>query len=90
MQILMNGATRLELQDSLMASLMIDDLHRTVLFDPQLTHDDVMDGAIDVGPRVGFTPFWQSHGDETSRLYLDRFAPKLQLWIDRAVEREAR
>ena len=36
--------------------LVVDDLHGAVLFDPQFADDDVVDAAVDVGPRVRLVP----------------------------------
>ena len=36
--------------------LMVDDLHSSVLLDPQLSHDDVVDAAVDIGPGIRLVP----------------------------------
>ena len=35
---------------------MVDDLHSSVLLDPQLSHDDVVDAAVDIGPGIRLVP----------------------------------
>ena len=35
---------------------VVDDFHGAVLFDPQFTDDDVVNAAVDVGPRVRLVP----------------------------------
>lgn len=72
MKIFVDISARLELQDSLVTCLVVDNLHRAVLLHPQFTDDDVMNGAIDVRPSVGFSPIWQYNCHETLRLNLNK------------------
>lgn len=69
---------------------MVDDFHRPVLLHPQFSHDDIVDSAVDVRPRISLVPLWQLHSHEALWLDFHRFAPKLELRVDGAVECEAR
>jgi hypothetical protein len=40
---------------------MVDDLHSSVLLDPQLSHDDVVDAAVDIGPGIRLVPPAKGH-----------------------------
>ena len=71
MKIFVDRTAWFELHNGLVTSFVIDNLHSSVLFDPQLSHDDVVNRAIDVRPSISFTPFWQCDGHETSWLYLN-------------------
>lgn len=90
MKILMDWTSRFELQNGFVTGLMIDDLHCSVLLHPKLSNNDIVNGAVDIRPRVCFAPLWQRNRDETFRLYLNRFAPELQLRVNRAMKCEAR
>lgn len=69
---------------------MIDDLHGSILFNPKLSNDDVMNSAINIRPRISLVPLWKFYCDLTSWLNLDWLSPKFEFWIDRAVEWKAR
>ena len=53
----------------------------------RLTHNDVVNDAIDVVPSVGFVlPFWKCQSARALRPKLDALAPKLDLGINGAME----
>lgn len=56
MQVLGEPASWFEREAATVTGAMIDDLHGTRLLHPQLPHYNVVHVAIDIGPRIRFSP----------------------------------
>ena len=71
MQLLGEPSGRLEEDVARVAGAVVGDLHRSVLLDPQLAHDDVVHAAVDVAPGVHLVMAGEG-GSRTSERVMQR------------------
>lgn len=86
MQILISHASRLEVQRRLQPILVTNDIHYSVLLDPQFPNDDVVHAAVHVTPGISFAQLWKLDRHCSLRLNLHTLAPEFQLRMNRSVE----